>query len=181
MITETPTRSMPDQPVEFPVFRTRKEMNEFLEGIGYREIDRLATVGRSVEDREILLKKLKEADPSLNGNADALIDHLNLNHQEIERKESWLKKLLKLPGKVLSYIWSTIKAHPFLTTAAVVGLLYYTGLGTSLVAQLQGGVSRLPDGALKKAATGILSVGGAAAETVGGASPGAGVPPGAPI
>ncbi|MFH1670159.1 MAG: hypothetical protein ABIA92_01080 [Patescibacteria group bacterium] len=120
----------PKETFEFPVFRTREQMQEYLEDVGY-DIDRLHTLGDSVGEREGLLTSLREKHPNLNGQGEALINHLHLNAQELNRKESWYTKLLKLPGKALRYGWETMKAHPRISIAVAVGLgvaaLYYSG------------------------------------------------------
>jgi len=121
---------------EFPVFKTREELGEYLDEVGY-DIDRLGALGDSVSDREKLLMALQEKHPALNGQASALIEHLRLNHQELERKEGWFKSFIKLPGRAMKAAWETIKAHPYITTAVVIALtaaaLYYTGAGASAV------------------------------------------------
>lgn len=124
-----PGDSVQDRPHSFPVFRTREQMDTYLRGLGYMKLDKLNAVKESTEERQRLAEALKN-DPHTNGNAEALVDHLQLNHQELERKESWYKRILKLPGKAVRWTWETVKKHPILTTAVVASiLLYYTGWG----------------------------------------------------
>ncbi|MBU2259434.1 hypothetical protein KKC44_02395 [Patescibacteria group bacterium] len=175
----------PKETFEFPVFRSREELQDYLEDVGY-DIDRLHAMGDSVAEREQLITSLKERNPTLNGNAEALVEHLRLNHQELERKESWYTKLLKLPGKALRYSWETVKAHPYITAAVVIGLtaaaLYYSGAAAAGYGWLKAKVmeSMVGEGAAGAVGAGkdaaiaagekVAEVGGAAGEAVGGAA-----------
>ena|SRR3989338_2146838 len=119
----------PNEGQVFPEFRSRSEFEEYLSCIGYRRLDRLHEAAHSTEERERLAEALRAANPDLNGQLEGLIDHLILNDQELQRKESFLSKALKLPGHVLSAAWDTVKNHPVLTGTVVLVLLYFFAPG----------------------------------------------------
>ncbi|MBU0458005.1 hypothetical protein KJ652_00365 [Patescibacteria group bacterium] len=125
---------------EFPVFRNQREFGEYMSDIDY-DVDRLHTTADSVGDREDLMAALQKKYPELNGNASKLVEHLRLNHQELERKESWFTKLKKMPGRAMKATWETVKAHPYITAAVVLGItaaaLYYTGAGATAISWIK--------------------------------------------
>lgn len=119
MITTALNRGAEPLP-SFPVFQTREEMDTYLRGLGYRKMEQLKVDEDAVGARERLAEALKKTNPD--ADVDQLIEHLKLNSQEIERKEKWYDKAMKLPKKAASYTWETIKAHPILTALTLAGL-----------------------------------------------------------
>lgn len=84
-----------------------------------------------------LLKKMKAADPSLNGNVDSALNLVNKNIEQLQKKESFLKKMLMLPVRGVQAVGRTMKKHPVLTAlagiTALIALLYFTTpLGTTI-------------------------------------------------
>jgi hypothetical protein len=136
MVAEAATAPQEKPPI-FPVFRNREELSDYARKLGFKKIEEFESALDSVKQRERLVEALRKRDPKLNGQVDALIDHLKLNRQEIQRKERWYEKVLKFPGRVLKGAWETVKRHPVLTAVAIVALLYYTGLGAVLAEKIK--------------------------------------------
>lgn len=165
----------PSPDIEQGITRTAGQLQRILnqmeeEGYDLRKLDRLdqqslakLSVGGNVAGEEIAL--LKKIDPEINGNVDRLLSDLLLYRQETETKKKWTawEMVKSIPGK----IWGTVKRHPYLSTAVILGLLvaaaYSTGLGGIAVGRVKDWIAS----ALAKA--GI----GEAAKTVAGAAEGA--------
>lgn len=134
MVTEAATVPQ-EKPPSFPVFKNREELSGYARKLGFKKIEEFESALGSVQQREKLVEALRKRDPKLNGQVDALITHLKLNHQEIARKERWYEKALKLPGRALKATWETMKKHPALTILVLAALvaggtaygLYLTG------------------------------------------------------
>jgi hypothetical protein len=126
MVAEAATAPQEKPPI-FPVFRNREELSDYARKLGFKKIEEFESALDSVKQRERLVEALRKRDPKLNGQVDALIDHLKLNRQEIQRKERWYEKVLKFPGRVLKGAWETVKRHPYLTIATVIALLLAVG------------------------------------------------------
>lgn len=118
----------------FPVFKDRREMEDFSRVLGFKKLEEFESALGSVQQREKLVEALRKRDPHLNGQVDALIKHLKINRQEIRRKESWYEKVMKLPGRVLKKSWETVKKHPFASALLLAALAAGTVAGSYYLA-----------------------------------------------
>ena len=143
MISSPKEAAAPQEKV-FPVFKNRKEMGDFGQKLGFRKIEEFESALDSVQQREKLVEALRKSDPKLNGQVDALINHLKINRQEITRKESWYKKVLKFPGRMVSKTWETVKKHP-VAAALVLAALAAAGVAGTyyLAANWEGFLAKL--------------------------------------
>jgi len=125
-----------------PLLRNPEQMTKVLEQLKKRgyAIERLDVFDETKAQENGLLDELHDIDPEVDGNVDQLRQELRLYQQESAKKRSWLEKIPVI-GKPLNWAWKTVKAHPYLTTAAVVAgagaLAYYTGYGAILLARVQ--------------------------------------------
>src|SRR3989344_3911429 len=110
-----------------PVFRDREELQRYLGT--QKELDEIGVMFRTQDGKKELLALLKKADPALNGNVEGALNQIDLNREQLEKKESFLKKMLKLPARALKALGRTMRKHPVLTAlgglAAVIALLYF--------------------------------------------------------
>lgn len=110
-----------------PIFKSPEAIQKYLGMEG--DLEKIRVMSQTAEGKEELLKKIKEANPEINGEADKALEQIQLNAEQLEKKESFLRKMLKLPGKALSSIGNTIKKHPILSAAAaiaaIIALLYF--------------------------------------------------------
>src|SRR3989344_352459 len=111
-----------------PVFRDREELQRYLGT--QKELDEIGVMYKSQDGKKELLALLKKADPALNGNVEGALNQIDLNREQLEKKEGFLKKMLALPGRALKSLGRTMKKHPVLTTlaglAGLIALLYFT-------------------------------------------------------
>lgn len=129
--------------VERPLVRGPEQMRAYLDRLnaeGY-EMERLDEMLSVTAERQELAQRLKEYDPTLNGDVDHLVEDLALYRQELETKKTWStwEYVKSIPGRV----WETIKAHPYITGAVVTGLAaagayyYYPGAAAAIVGRLR--------------------------------------------
>lgn len=78
----------------------------------------------SVEGRKELIEQL-----NLNGDAEQVLDSVDLNLEQLKKKESFFMKMLKLPGRTLKATLGMMKRHPIITgiagVAILIALLYF--------------------------------------------------------
>lgn len=128
---------MPDAPsdVEVPAFDEGPKLHQYIEQeFGRDTLDALRKSQTNNERHIALLTAVQRKFPQLNGRATDVVQRLLLNQQELDRKESWFTRILKAPGRALSWTWGKMKEHPYLTIGAVIALLaavagvaYYSG------------------------------------------------------
>ncbi len=110
-----------------PVFRDQEELREYL-GTN-KELEEIGVMYKTQDGKQELLALLRKADPSLNGNVEGALEQIDLNREQLEKKESFLKKMLKLPGRALKALGRTMRKHPVLTAiaglAGFIALLYF--------------------------------------------------------
>lgn len=101
------------------------------EGIEQRfgmELEKVLELYNSDMGRKQLLEQMQTADPSLNGNIHSAMELVDSNIEQLQKKESFLKKMVKLPVRAVQAVGRTMKKHPVLTaiggTAALIALLY---------------------------------------------------------
>jgi len=83
------------------------------------------------EGKKTLLEHMRKADPALNGNVHKTLDLVNKNINQLQKKESFLKKTLMLPVRATVGTGKFMLKHPTLTLLAVLatyGLVAYKGL-----------------------------------------------------
>ncbi len=130
-----------------PLIRTPEQMRVIVERLrtdGY-EMDRVNSMLDTAEEKQKLVEQLQVYDPELNGEAHLLAEDIGLYKQELETKKEWntWEFVKSIPGRV----WGTMKAHPYITTATVVGLaaaglyFYYPGADVAVAT----GIGRLRD------------------------------------
>lgn len=102
------------------------------------ELEKVKELNKTDQGKKQLLEHMKSADPSLNGNIGAALEQVNQNIAVLEKKESFLKKMIKLPVRAVEAVGRAIKKHPIVFSllvaagvAAGVGL-YYGQLGNLL-------------------------------------------------
>jgi hypothetical protein len=140
----TPNIRPEDIPVEgLPIF---SESDRLAEYVGER-IDIQKTAG---DEKEQLLMHMKEQSPQLNGNVEKALEQVKLNNEQLIKKESFLKKVLKFPVR-----------HPYITLAAVASILYFTGAGAFLASGVESVIGQIPDGKIRTVIEGIRKLGGA--------------------
>lgn len=104
---------------------TRESLERRFEGM---ELERVKELLRSDEGKKQLLTLMKESDPSLAGNVDTMLSVVDRNVEQLEKKESFLKKVLMMPVHAAKSVGMTIAKHPVLSaigTAGIVALLIY--------------------------------------------------------
>lgn len=118
-------------------WKSREEMDEGVREQYGKEIAELLAKRASVLKQSDLVKELRKH--GLNGDAETLAHKYLLHLQEFDRNESWYKRwtkqILALPGKAVRWTWEKMKAHPYLTALALIGLV---GGGIALVAYATG-------------------------------------------
>jgi len=133
-----------DIPVEgVPIF---SESDRLAEYVGKR-IDVQKTAGA---EKEQLLQRMKDQSPELNGNVEKALEQVKLNNEQLVKKESFLKKVLKFPVR-----------HPYVTLSAVGAILYFTGAGAFIVSGAESMIGNIPDGKIRTVIEGIRKLGGA--------------------
>jgi hypothetical protein len=110
-----------------PVFRDEVELQKYLGT--QKQLEEIGVMFQTQDGRKELLALLKKADPALNGNVEGALNQIDLNREQLEKKESFLKKMLKMPVRALKALGRTMRRHPILTAlgglAAVIALLYF--------------------------------------------------------
>ena len=94
-----------------------------------KAFQKIGVMMESDDGRKELLQRLHGSNPSLNGNVEKALDQVNLNHEQLEKKEGFFKKMLMLPVRGIQAVGRTIKKHPVLSgiagIAALIALLYF--------------------------------------------------------
>jgi hypothetical protein len=101
---------------------------QYPEGFPYRDrevaearlgmqLDEVRAKIQSGKGRKELIEQL-----GLNGNAESVLDGIDLNVEQLEKKEGFLKRMLKLPGRALSSIGMFMKKHPVVSTLVILAL-----------------------------------------------------------
>lgn len=115
------------RPVENWIFKDR----ESIEKRFGMEMEKILERQRTEEGKRELLERMKSVDPALNGNVEHALQHVNRNIEVLQKKEGFLTKMVKLPGRAVSAVGRGIKKHPILSAsvgiAALLALLYFTG------------------------------------------------------
>jgi hypothetical protein len=140
-----PTNAAPEA---LPTFRNAEELDSYARARGLNR-DSLRAGRTSVEGRRGVVNQLQQA--GLNGQSERVGEHLIRVQTELDRKESWLRRI-PLIGKPLDWTWQKMKKHPFMTAflglgvgAAILGW-YYGYLGRNLLNYLpnySGAVNRV--------------------------------------
>ncbi len=127
---------------ERPFVRAPEKMQGYLDRLNERgyQLERLDELVQVTDEKEKLVRSLKEYDPTLNGDVDNLIEDLALYRQEAEAKKRWT--LWDYVTYVPRRVWGAIEAHPYIATGVVLTLagiaaMYYTGAGTVVVGRLR--------------------------------------------
>ncbi len=119
------SRSTNGQNLDQWIFRDR----ETLEKKFGLEMERILELYKSDKGKEDLLKRMKEADPSLNGNVDKALQQVTGNAEQLKKKETFFKKMRMLPIRAAQAVGRTMKKHSILTavavTAIIVAILYF--------------------------------------------------------
>lgn len=100
------------------VFRDR----ESLEQRFGMEMDKLFALYESDQGRQKLIQRMRELDPSLNGNADRAAEIVRQNMEQLEQKKGFLEQVMALPGKgleVAGKVGRTLWNHKILTLIAL--------------------------------------------------------------
>lgn len=126
---------------ERPLSRTPDQLKKLLTKLdesGYK-LDQLDELKKSAEKRADLIRQLKSMDPTLNGDAEQVVEDLGLYRQEVEAKKKW--GVWEYVKSVPRRIWGTMKRHPYITAAIVIALgaaaAYYTGVGPIVISKLK--------------------------------------------
>jgi len=111
---------------------TKRLFEERLKMLGIQKtLDEIEQELNTQEGKQRIARAIKDADSSVNGNIDGILDQIDLNREQLQKKESFFKRMLKLPGKALNSVWRTIKKHPYLTATLLIALAtggaYYLG------------------------------------------------------
>ncbi len=107
-----------------------RDLSEQLERSGY-QLDRLDQLGQSAADREKLLQGMKEIDPTINGDANEVLEDLSLYQQEIKNKKQW--SAWEYTKQVPKKVWGQMKKHPYITAAIILGLAGVAAYATGYV------------------------------------------------
>lgn len=129
MVTATDSPAQAPRENIFPVASSREEMRTNLKT--QKTLEEISEMIKTQEGKEQLLTMIKDASPNVNGNVDAALDQVGLNAEQLQKKESFIKRMLKLPGQAVSKAWETIKKHPILTAVILIAIAaagaYYLG------------------------------------------------------
>ncbi len=161
---------------ERPFVRAPDKMQGYLDRLNERgyQLERLDELVQVTDEKEKLVRSLKEYDPTLNGDVDNLIEDLALYRQEAEAKKRWT--LWDYVTYVPRRVWGAIEAHPYIATGVVLTLagvaaMYYTGAGTVVVGRLRDWLTSYMTGnAVSKATEAAGEVAGQAADMATGAA-----------
>jgi len=134
-------------PTQRPLTRTPEQLKAYmkqLEESGFK-MELLDQYAESAQKRSELLQQLQKIDPTLKvdvaqmEDTDRLVEELALYRQEVAAKKKW--SLWEYVKSVPRRIWGTMKRHPYITAAVVIGLgtaaAYYTGVGPVVVGKLK--------------------------------------------
>lgn len=92
---------------------------ESIESLFGMKLEQIMQLARTDEGKQQLLERMKQIDPSLNGNADRALATVQENVEQAKKKESFFKKMLLLPGRAVLSVGKTIVRHPLLTILVI--------------------------------------------------------------
>ena len=127
--TQDTQAELPQNGIRYPEGFPYKDRESAEARLGM-ELDKARTMIQSDEGRKELIEKL-----SLNGNANKVLEGIDLNVEQLKKKEGFLKKMLKLPGRTLKATLGLMKRHPVISVLILLALaaggvatgLYFTG------------------------------------------------------
>ena len=142
---DQPTQAMELQDHELLnrfVFKDREELEQKF-GM---ELERIIELYQSDKGRMELLEKMKEEGVH-DENVDAALQIVSQNAEQLQKKESFMKKMLMLPVRGFKAVGRTMRKHPVLTAvagvAALIALLYFMpappGVGALRDSMIEGG------------------------------------------
>lgn len=97
------------------IFRDRESMEKRF-GM---EMERILELYNTDAGKKQLLERMKQADPALNGNVDRALDLVNKNADQLQKKESFFRRMLMLPVRTTTAVGKTMLRHPVLSALAV--------------------------------------------------------------
>lgn len=161
MIKEAQSKSGPILPtLDRWIFRDRESIEQRF-GM---ELEKVLELYHSDSGKKQLLVKMKQLDPSLNGNINQALVTVSENMNQLKAKESFLMKMVKLPVRTVKAAANAVRKHPVLSAIgalAIIGVLIYffgpAAVGTGEVAQRA--VQAFKDTVLKKVAVSTPSMG----------------------
>ena len=123
---------------QFEMPRRAEDYRNLAKELEKRGLKVLDAKENAADHRRDAIKYLKDT-YNLNGQAEKVISDLELFHQEAEAKKKWgAWDYIKYP---FVKTWEVMKAHPYLTTAAIVtaavGGAYYSGALTPVIASVK--------------------------------------------
>lgn len=108
------------------IFRDRESMEKRF-GL---EMERILELHKTNVGKQELLQKMKDADPTLNGNADKAMKQVRGNIEQLQKKESFFKRMLTLPPRAMQAVGTTMSKHKKLSAvavvAAIIAIAYFT-------------------------------------------------------
>ncbi len=129
MISEVQQPLAPKEPATLDrwIFRDR----ETIEKRFGMELEKVLELYHSDSGRKELLLKMKQLDPSLNGNINQALDTVTDNMKELKTKESFLMSMVKLPVRTVKAVSNAVMKHPVLSAmgglAIIAALIYFFG------------------------------------------------------
>ncbi|MSR68120.1 hypothetical protein EXS65_04865 [Candidatus Peribacteria bacterium] len=128
MISEIASKSGSPVPnLDRWIFRDR----EAIEQRFGMELEKVLEMYHSDSGRKELLLKMKQIDPSLNGNINQALETVTDNMKELKTKESFLMKMVKLPIRTVKAVANAVMKHPVLSAlgalAVIAALVYFFG------------------------------------------------------
>lgn len=126
--TASPTELTPGAPgnVDKWIFRDRESLEDRF-GL---ELERILELRKSKEGQRELLTRMKEADPTLNGEGEKVLKQVDRNVEQLKKKETFFESVAKFPQRTIKSALSAMYHHPFLTAAggiaAILALLYFS-------------------------------------------------------
>lgn len=148
---------------ETPQFEAPKRAEDFYNltvELNNRGLNILDAKENAADQRREAIQYLKDT-YNLNGQAERVIEDLELFHQEVEAKKEWSTwDYIRYP---FAKTWEVMKAHPYLTTAAIIAAAgagaYYTGALTPVVAAAKQWLVKLGIGGAAEAVTETVTEG----------------------
>jgi len=92
-----------------------KQDRESIESLFGMKLEQIVELARTDEGKQRLLERMKQIDPSLNGNADKALMTVRENAEQAKKKESFFKKMLLLPVRSVVSLGKGVIRHPILT------------------------------------------------------------------
>lgn len=149
--------------IESPQFEAPRRAEDFhnlTRELTNRGLNILDAKENAADQRREAIQYLKDT-YNLNGQAERVIEDLELFHQEAEAKKEWSTwDYIKYP---FAKTWEVMKAHPYLSTAAIIATAgagaYYTGALTPVVAAVKQWLVQLGVGGAAEAVTETVGAG----------------------